>query len=133
MPVYVQRGQGADVNLVLARLRQLIGHLLVQAVDALDDKDVVLSQLQIVSSVLTLANLEIEGWQLHPLPRQKLYHIIIELLHVNGFQAFKIVVPVLVPGCLLPVHEIIVQGDRPGHLSHSPQLDGQPVGKAGLA
>ena len=67
MVIDIQRSQAADVDFVFALFRQRIGKLIVQAVDALDDKNILRSQGQIVAVVFTDALFEVELWDFHRL------------------------------------------------------------------
>ena len=50
----IQLGQGADVDFEFALLRQRIGKLIVETVDSFNDKDILLSQLQVISLIFSL-------------------------------------------------------------------------------
>ena len=49
-----QLGQGADVDFEFALLRRRIGKLIVETVDSFNDKDILLSQLQVISLIFSL-------------------------------------------------------------------------------
>ena len=117
MLINVDIGQRTDVDLVFALLGKCIGSLLIQSVDSLDDQNIVRSQLFEIALVLPLSGLEVEGRQFHPLSGQQSAHIVVKLLHVNGFETFKIVISVFIPGGKLSVHKIIIQSDGMGHLT----------------
>ena len=51
MLINIQLGQGADVDFEFALLRQRIGKLIVETVDSFNDKDILLSQLQVISLI----------------------------------------------------------------------------------
>ena len=54
MLINIQLGQGADVDFEFALLRQRIGKLIVETVDSFNDKDILLSQLQVISLIFSL-------------------------------------------------------------------------------
>ena len=112
--VHVQAGQGADIDLILAFQRKRMGEPVVQPVDSLDDQDIVLSQLQKIPLILPQSGLEIKPGHFHPLSGEQIAHIPVEALHIDGLQAFKIIIAVLVQRRVLPVYEIIVHGDGMG-------------------
>ena len=65
--VHIQCGQTADVDAVFALLGQGVGELVVQAVDALDDQDVLGAKGEQVAVVLPGALFEVEVRELHRL------------------------------------------------------------------
>ena len=73
-PLLVQGHQGADVDLVLALLRQGVRHFLIQTVDSLQHQDVIWRQLHKVAPVLSLAGLKVECGKFHPLSCQQMHH-----------------------------------------------------------
>ena len=133
MVIDIQLGQRADIDTELLVRRQRIGHLLIQAVDALDDQDIILAQGEIIAFVLPPAGDKIEPRNLHLLPVQKSQHILIKLLHVDGSERLKIIVPLLILRRVLAVDEIIVRLHRMGLHAQRSQLNAQPVGKGSFA
>ena len=64
--INIQLGQGADVDFEFALLRQRIGKLIVETVDSFNDKDILLSQLQVISLIFSLTAYKIVSWKLYP-------------------------------------------------------------------
>ena len=91
-----------------------MGHLLIEAVDALDHQNVRGPQAHEIALVLPHALLEIVIGQLHLLPCQKLQHIPVKLLQIQTFQGLVVVVALFVPGAVHPVHKVIVHGNGMG-------------------
>ena len=133
MIVDIQGGQAADVNFVLALLRQRVGKFVVQAVDALNHQYVAVSQRQLFTVVFPDALFEVEGGHIHRFALQQTAHIAVELLHVHSAQSLKIVLAVGISGGVLPVAEVVVCGDGMGPQAAGHQLGGQAVGEGGFA
>lgn len=70
--VDIDLGQGGDIDLEAGIRRKFLRHLVVQAVDAFDDEDVVLTELTEVAAVLALSGDEVVDRQLHRLAREEL-------------------------------------------------------------
>ena len=69
MLINIQLGQGADVDFEFALLRQRIGKLIVETVDSFNDKDILLSQLQVISLLSPLTKLYLGSCTLFPASR----------------------------------------------------------------
>ena len=101
--------------------------------DALDYENVFRPQCLIIALVLPLTGFKIKAGKFHGFSRQQIEHIFVKLFYVDRFQAFKVIVPVFVPGRILPVYKIIVQRDRMGRQPISAQLYRQSVGKCSFS
>ena len=101
--------------------------------DALADQHILLAQRQVVAVVLPDALFKVELGNFHRLAVQKPGHVRVELLDVHSAEALKIVLPVLVPGRLGAVFEIVVGRNRVRKQPACQKLCAQAMRKGGLA
>ena len=87
------------------------------------------SKLEKIPLVLPVTGFEIVGGHIHPFSLQKIQHIFVKLLHIQGFQAFVILFPVFIQGCMLPVYKIIIHSNGMWFQAMSGKLNGKSVGK----
>ncbi len=123
----VQRGQGRDIDFKLARIRNPFRAFGIEAVDALDDENVLIPHGHRAVVVSALAGFKIINGQIHLFAGQKVADIRIEQLQVQGLQAFKIVVAVRIQRRLVPGQEPVVHGQNVRAQSKGAELDGEPV------
>ena len=112
MVVDIDLGQGGDIDLEACVHRKLLRHLVIQAVDAFDDEDVVLAELTEVAAVLALSGDEIVDRQLHRLACEELQHILTELLDVDTLYGLEILFSIRADRGEHAITEVIIDGDR---------------------
>ena len=112
MVVDIDLRQGGDIDLEAGVHRKLLRHLVVQAVDAFDDEDIVLTELTEVAAVLALSGDEIVDRQLHRLASEELQHILAELLDVDALYGLEILLSIRADRRELAITEVIIDGDR---------------------
>ena len=127
-------GQGRDENLEGEPAVQ-IGQGRVQAMDAFHEHD---GLGRYPDFLVHPADTDLEIIDRHLdfslfLDIQDLLELLVEEFPVNGLQAFKVVVPVGIPGSLFPIHEIVVQRDFGRAVAQYLQLDREPFAEGGLA
>ena len=86
MLVNVQLREGGYIDSEAAFLRKRSGHPVVKPVDALNHQHVPLRQTKVLSLVLPLPCLEVEGRKLNVLSFQKICHIAAEKRKVDGIE-----------------------------------------------
>lgn len=66
-------------------------------------------------------------------PREDAGQVVLQQVQVQGLQPLVVVLPVLVAGRTVSVHEIVVHRQGDGVLPADDQLDLEPFGEGGLA
>ena len=74
MLIHIQLGQGANVDLKFTVLRKFLGHRVIQAVDALDDENILLSKLQHFAFVFPLTGLKVKPWKFDGLTGEAVFN-----------------------------------------------------------
>ena len=92
MLVYIELRQCADIDLELAGIVEHLRELGIQAVDPLDDEDIVLSQLFRGPRIPPLPGLEVKNRQIDFFSLQERLHVFIKLFYIDSFQTFKIII-----------------------------------------
>ena len=101
--------------------------------NTLQHQHIRLLHLDKIPLVLALARLKIKIRQLHTLPVQKLRHILVQQINIQRLQALKIILPILIPRRIHPVHIVIVETDRMRRQPMRRELDRKPVAERRLA
>ena len=133
MLIHINLRQRTDINPELALRRKRPRQLLIQPVDALQHQHIRLLHLDKIPLVLALARLKIKIRQLHTLSIQKLRHILVQQINIQRLQALKIILPILIPRRIHPVHIVIVETDRMRRQPMRRELDRKPVAERRLA
>ena len=133
MVVDIDLGQGGDIDLEAGVRRKLLRHLVVQAVDAFDDEDVVLTELTEVAAVLALSGDEVVDRQLHGLPREEFQHILAELFDIDALDRLEILLSIRTDRRELAIPEVIIDGDRVRMQAEGHELDAEPTCEGRLA
>ena len=71
--------------------------------DTFQYKDIFLAQLLYIASVFPRSGFKIKGRKFYLFACQQITHIFIELLYVQRFQTFKIIIAVLITRCIFTV------------------------------
>ena len=111
-----------DVELELLLVRGALGHLAVQAVQGVDQQDLVRRQLHVVDVELPLAGLEVVVRRLDRLAFQQRGDVLVDQLQVQGVRRLVVVVAEFVLGMLLEVEEVVVDVQRQELLARLGQL-----------
>ena len=101
--------------------------------DALDHKDIVLSQLQKITLILPYALFEIIIRKFYPFSCHQSRHIPVKLLYIQAFNALIVIISLRIPWTVCPVYKIIVYRNGMGTQPGSLKLNRQTMGKGGLS
>ena len=82
--------QRGDVDLVLVLLGNRVGELVIQAMNTLDDHNVIACKLHIVTTILSLLGLEVEDRKFDTLAMQEGGHILVEQLDVQTIDTLEV-------------------------------------------
>lgn len=98
-------------DIVFVFRRYLCTQCGVQGVYALDYDNGTLLHFQFIAALHSFSLYEIEAGQFYLLPVQELTHLMVEIIQVQGFETFEIIVSFRISRRMLPVDEVIVQRD----------------------
>ena len=117
----------------LALLRDEVGELRIEGVDALDEQDGLRIKPEFAAVVFAYAGDEIVFRHLDLLAVQQTQHVFLQGIVVHGVEIVEVVAAVREERSVHAVHEIVVGGE--GHRAQSAghQLDAEPLGDSGLA
>ena len=101
--------------------------------DPLDHENILFSEFLRHGRTHPLSGLKIKNRKINFFSVQKILHIPIELLHIDRFQTFKIIIAICITGRQLPIHKIIIHCDRMRDHPIDAQLDRKPMGKRRFA
>jgi hypothetical protein len=111
-PVMVVQGrtrERGDEDAELAVVRDAGGQARVEGVDALDEKDRVLVEMQALAVILPLSCNEIVFRHFYGLSGEEVHHVALQHVVVDRVEIVEIVAPVGKLGCIYPVDEIVVR------------------------
>ena len=78
MLVDIELGQGSDIDLKFALPGQTVGQLIIEAVDSLDNQNIVLSHGQVIAVVFLLSAFKIEIRKFYSLSFQQIAHLAVK-------------------------------------------------------
>ena len=122
MVVNIQGGQAADIDAILALFGKGVGEGVIQAVNPLDDQNILLTQGQRFTVIFPGAFLEVIGGHLYGLALEQAHHVPVEALHVHGSQPLEVILAVGVSGGVLPVFKVVIRRDGVGAQPAGQQL-----------
>ena len=127
--IQVQLRKGGHVDLVLPAPVNRRGELVVEPVNALEDDDRPVGQIQRNPLVAPVAGVEVEARYQYPLSGHEPQQVIVQQLDVDGLQTLEVVAAVGVQGGQLPGDKVVVQCDRDGVPAQDLQLNRQLLGE----
>ena len=107
--------------------------LRIQGVDSLYHQNIVRLQLQLLSTLHTLARREIVFRQFHLLATEERIKLLVEQIEVQGIDALKIKITIFILRCLIPIHEVIIERNLQRLQSVYGKLDAQTLAGSSLA
>ena len=106
---------------------------IIQAVNAFDHQNILLTKLHIMSVIFPFSGLEIERRKLNPFSCKQLFQIVIKKFHIQCFQTLIIRLSFCVQRCIHTVLKVIIHRNRMRDQTAYPELDGKPSGKCSLS
>ena len=135
-PVVVVDGKGGQrrhIHTVFHLLLYVCGKLRIQSVDALNEQYGIVVETHLVTFVDAASKLEIVCRQRHFLPPEQRVEVGVELCQIQRVKRLEIVVPGLVAGGDVAVHEIVVKRYDSGRKEIGHQIYAEALGSGGLA
>ena len=109
MAIQIELRQRADIDAVFQLTGDFLAERTVQAVNALDDEHLIPVHPEPNTLFKPPLRFERIQRQLHLAPGQQLHQLVVEQLHVDGFQTFEIGLAIRAEGDVLAVFIIIIQ------------------------
>ena len=132
MFIDIKLSQRTDIDFEFILIPHSLCKFRIQTMNPLNDQNVIGSQLLRMIIVFSFSGLKIKYREVYFLSPHECFHIGIEFLNINSFQALKIIIPVLISRGMLSVHEIIIYRNRMRLETVDSQLYGQSVGERRL-
>ena len=121
VPEYMELKRKRLLGKVIGLLQSPIKGV-IQAVNPLDDQNILLAQGQRFTIIFPDAFLEVIGGHLYGLAHEQAPHVPVEALHVHGSQPLKVILAVGVSGGILPVFKVVIRRDGVGTQPAGQQL-----------
>ena len=80
--------------------------------DSFDYKDIIFTEFLWLCFKIPFTGLKVKNRKIDFLACQQIAHVLIELFHIDCFNAFEVIISILVFRCFLPIYEIIIYRNR---------------------